>query len=114
MDPIALANTALQKAAEYAGAVQPVLDRHAKNRKLFYKRAHQVAGVLADRGILVPERAAAWADKVASDETGTSVLDFVENLAHRIVAESVAGETKLAEYREVDNYTRALCPDLVR
>jgi hypothetical protein len=74
----------LTKTAEYIGTTQTVIDQNNENRTQFVKRATQVAGVLANRGLIARDKVDAFVDKVAADESGTEVWALVEKLAEFI------------------------------
>ncbi len=74
----------LTKTAEYIGATQTVIDQKNENQMQFVKRATQVAGVLANRGLIARDKVDAFVDKVAADESGTEVWALVEKLAEFI------------------------------
>lgn len=71
-----------QKAAAYVETVQPLLDKHAAARSRFVNRASEVAGVLADRGIIKPAESRRLVEKFASDPA--SALDLLVKLARMI------------------------------
>ena len=101
----------LRKSAEYVGMTQKQLDEYNEHREAFRKRAHQVAGVLANRGVIVAEKADAWADKVASDPSGRELLGFVEKLAGLVAPEENGGAKEASGYRLTDPFDRALFPE---
>lgn len=68
-----------EKAASYIEAVQPVADEYSDLRDRFTKKAHQIAGVLADRGIIAPTAVNKLVDKLAADQT--KALDLVVQIA---------------------------------
>jgi len=71
----------MEKVARYIEVTQPLIDQHNENRNEYIKRAHQVAGVLANRGIIARDRVNSFVDKCAADESGTEVWNLVEKLA---------------------------------
>lgn len=81
-DRLARAEAIQEKAASYIEAVQPVADEYKALKGRFNKRAHQVAGVLADRGIIAPTAVNKLVDKLAADQT--KALDLVVQIADMI------------------------------
>ena len=71
----------MQKTATYIETTQTLLDDHNENRNAFLKRANQGAGVLANKGVITHDKVNAFVDKVAADETGNEVWNFIEKLA---------------------------------
>lgn len=71
----------LEKVAGYVEVTQTQLDEHSTNHELFRKRAHQMAGVLASKGVIGRADVDAFVNKIASDETGESICALVEKLA---------------------------------
>jgi hypothetical protein len=71
----------LEKVASYVEATQTQLDEHSTNHELFKKRANQMAGVLANKGVIGRADVEAFVSKIASDETGESICALVEKLA---------------------------------
>ena len=88
--------TILEKTAEYIATTQPIIDQKNENRMAFLKRAHQVAGVLANRGIINHDKVNAFVDKVAADESGAEVWNLVEKLAESVPVDDLGGAAKLA------------------
>jgi len=78
----------LEKAAEYIGMTQPLLDQHNVNRIQFIKKARQTAGVLANKGLIAPDKVDAFVEKVAADESGREVWGLVEKLANAVQSDS--------------------------
>ena len=83
-----------EKIARYIETTQPLLDKQNEMRDAFLKRAHQVAGVLANKGLIAHDDVNAFVDKVAADETGTEVWNLVEKLASVLPADELG---KVAE-----------------
>lgn len=82
----------LEKVAAYIAETQPVIDKHSEERSTFLKRAHQVAGVLASRGIISMDKRNQFVDKIAEDGAGGMELwDLVEKLAEAIHADGLGG-----------------------
>lgn len=100
--------TILAKTAEYIGKTQIELDKQAENRDTFIKRAHQVAGVLANKGLISHGDVNAFVDKVAEDETGSEVWNLVEKLANSIDTDSLGGavQEKLAAAANLDPFEK--------
>ena len=98
----------LQKTAEYIETTQPIIDNHNENRNAFLKRANQVAGVLANKGIITRDKVDAFMDKVAADETGTEVWNLIEKLADCLSVDDLgsAASEKLAEARNLDPFEK--------
>jgi hypothetical protein len=99
----------LTKTATYIGETQTVIDQHNENRAQFVKRATQVAGVLANRGLIARDKVNAFVDKVAADETGTEVWSLVEKLAEFISSDdlgSASEKTASDGGRELDPFER--------
>jgi hypothetical protein len=87
----------LQKTAQYIEQTQTVIDQYNENRTKFVKKATQVAGVLANRGLIGRDKVDAFVDKVAEDESGTEVWNLVEKLAEFISADELGqGSEKVA------------------
>lgn len=98
----------LAKTAEYIGTTQMELDKHAENRDTFIKRAYQVAGVLANKGLIAREDINVFVDKIAEDESGTEVWNLVEKLADSVRIDSL-GESvreKLAAAQNLDPFEK--------
>lgn len=76
---LADATAAVKQAAAYVEATQPLLDQFNLFRDSFVKRAHQVAGDLAARGIIGRNETAALVDKLASNPL--LALDLVVKVA---------------------------------
>lgn len=81
----------LEKVAVYIAETQPVIDKYSEERSTFLKRAHQVAGVLASRGIISMDKRNQFVDKIAEDEAGTELWNLVEKLAEAIHADGLGG-----------------------
>jgi len=99
----------LAKTAEYIDTTQSAIDQHNENRAQFVKRATQVAGVLANRGLIARDKVDSFVDKVAADETGTEVWSLVEKLAEFISSDDLgAASEKTASNvgRELDPFER--------
>lgn len=86
----------MEKMAAYIEMTQPVIDKYNENRNTFVKRANQVAGVLANRGIISHDKVNAFVDKMAADETGTEVWNLVEKLAEVVSSDTMGEASKLA------------------
>jgi len=86
----------LEKIARYIETTQPIIDQQNENRSEFLKRAHQVAGVLANRGIIAHDVINAFVDKIAADETGTEVWSLVEKLAAALPVDDLGQIAKVA------------------
>jgi len=86
----------LEKTAEYIETTQPLIDQHNEQRMAFLKRAHQVAGVLANRGIIAHDSINGFVDKIAADESGTEVWNLVEKLAAAIPVDDLGHIAKVA------------------
>jgi hypothetical protein len=81
-DRLTRAEAIQEKAAAYIEEVQPVADEYQELRSRFSKRAHQIAGVLADRGIIAPTAVNKLVDKLAADQT--KALDLVVQIADMV------------------------------
>ena len=86
----------LEKTAAYIEVTQSVLDKQAEMRDSFLKRAHQVAGVLANKGLIGPDVVNTFVDKIAADESGTEVWNLVEKLANLIRTDDLGTMAKVA------------------
>ena len=86
----------LEKMATYIEMTQPIIDRHNEARSLFLKKAHQVAGVLANRGIIGNDKVNDFVDKMAADESGIEVWNLVEKLAEVVSCDTLGEASKLA------------------
>jgi len=98
----------MAKTASYVGKTQIELDKHAENRDTYIKRAHQVAGVLANKGLIARGDVNAFVDKIAEDETGVEVWNLVEKLANSINTDSLgeAVREKLAAAANLDPFEK--------
>jgi hypothetical protein len=97
----------LEKTASYIELTQTELDKQNKLREAFLKRAHQVAGVLANKGLISHDAVNAFVDKVAANESGTEVWDLVEKLANAVSVDELGGAAKLASAgRKLDAFER--------
>ena len=97
----------MQKAAAYIEKTQSELDSHNEKRDTFLKRAHQVAGVLANKGLLAHDAVNVFVDKIAADESGTEVWNLVEKLANVIPVDDLGGAAKLASAgKKLDAFER--------
>lgn len=85
-----------EKVAKYIEITQPLIDQHNEQRNLFLKRANQVAGVLANRGIIAHDKVNAFVDKIAADESGVEVWNLVEKLAEVVSCDTLGEASKLA------------------
>jgi len=70
------------KTAAYIETVQPQVDAYNELKDRFTKRAHEVAGILADRGIIAPSATNKLVDKLAADQT--KALDLIVQIADMI------------------------------
>ncbi len=86
----------LEKVAAYIEMTQPLIDKQNENRNLFLKKANQVAGVLASRGIISHDKVNAFVDKIAADESGVEVWNLVEKLAEVVSSDTLGEASKLA------------------
>ena len=86
----------LQKIANYIAVTQPLLDKADENRTLYIKRAHQVAGVLANRGIIAHDVINEFVDKIAADETGNEAWNIIEKLAEALPANDLGKQAEIA------------------
>jgi len=84
----------MQKVATYIEKTQPMLDKQAELRDNFLKRAHQTAGVLANKGLIAHDKVDAFVAKVAADETGGEVWSLVEKLADALPTDSLGEATR--------------------
>jgi hypothetical protein len=84
---LADADAALKTAAAYVEATQPALDAFNVFKHDFLKRAHQIAGVLAQRGIIERHQVTGLVDKLA--ENPLRALDLVEKVAGMVQPESL-------------------------
>ena len=101
-----------EKMAAYIEATQPLIDSQNEQRSAFVKRATQVAGVLAHRGIMDQKRIDAFVDKVASDPS--AVWDVVEKLAASLgsyTLGAVSGEKVAAGVVSTDPWERRFFGD---
>ena len=79
---LAKAEAIQEKVAAYVEKVQPVADAHEDLKVRFAKRAQEVAGILADRGIIAPAATNKLVDKLAADQT--KALDLIVQIADMI------------------------------
>lgn len=98
----------LKKTAEYIAVTQPLLDKQNENRSSFLKRANQVAGVLANRGVISRDKIDAFVDKIAADESGNEVWNLVEKLADCLSVDDLGSVSpeKMAEASELDPFEK--------
>ena len=82
-------NKVMAKVASYIEKTQPLLDKQAELRDNFLKRAHQTAGVLANKGLIAHDAIDAFVSKVAADENGGEVWSLVERLADALPTDSL-------------------------
>ena len=85
----------MEKMAAYIEMTQPIIDRYNENRNLMLKKANQVAGVLANRGIISHDKVNAFVDKMAADEVGIEVWNLVEKLAEVVSSDTLGEASKL-------------------
>lgn len=81
------ADQALKAATEYVATTQPALDRFNVFKDNFLKRAHQVAGGLAQRGIIESHQIEGLVDKLAADPI--LALSLVEKVAAMVQPDSL-------------------------
>lgn len=81
------ADQALKEATAYVAVTQPALDRFNVFQDNFLKRAHQVAGALAQRGIIETHQVNDLVDKLAEDPI--RALALVEKVAGMVQADSL-------------------------
>ena len=86
----------LEETVGYIEKTQSELDKHNEMRDAFLKRAHQVAGVLANRGLIAHDAIEAFVEKVASDESGNEVWKLVEVLASAVRPDEFGAVAKVA------------------
>ena len=101
---IKTADEALKSATEYVATVQPQLDSQNEFRANFMKRAHEIAGVLANRGIIERHETGTLVDKLAADPLRS--LDLVEKVAALVGPDSLGESStsiKAASDSDYDN-----------
>ena len=91
----------MTKVASYIESTQPLLDKQNELRDNFLKRAHQVAGVLANRGLISHDAVEAFVEKVASDESGNEVWKLVEVLASAVRPDEFGAVAKVASSKVI-------------
>lgn len=97
----------LKDTVGYIEKTQSELDKNNQMRDTFLKRAHQVAGVLANKGLISHDAINAFVDKIAADETGTEVWNLVEKFANAIPTDDLGGAAKLASSgKKLDAFER--------
>ena len=106
---LADADQALKAATDYVAAVQPELDRFHLFQDDFLKRAHQIAGALAQHGIIESHETTALVDKLA--ENPLRALDLVEKVAKLVQPDSLgkaAEDVKLqqAQMAQLDPFEK--------
>jgi len=97
----------LQKVAEYTGSAQTLIDKQNEANEQFLKKARQVAGVLANKGIIAYDKVDGFVDKIAENEC--EVWDLVEKLADAIPTDTLGGpaDPKLASAgKDLDAFER--------
>lgn len=103
---LAQAEVALKKATEYVATTQPLLDEYNENKEQFAKKAHQVVGVLVNRGIVQRNKSNTLIDKLAADHS--YAFDVIEGMVD-MVTPSRLGESsdiKFASSSSLDPYER--------
>jgi len=105
-EKIKQADVALQKAASYVAATQPLLDEYNEFKDRFIKRAHQVVGVLVNRGVVQKTKANGLVDKMANDPA--YALEVVQGVAELITPARMGstGDVKIASHVELDPFER--------
>lgn len=105
-DKLQQADVALQKAAEYVAATQPLLDEFNEFKERFVKRAHQVVGVLVSRGVVQKTKANGLVDKMASDPV--YALEVIQGVAELISPARMGstGDVKVASNAKLDPFER--------
>jgi len=104
----------IEKAAEYVAQTQPLLDKHASEKRAFDTQLQRTAGVLADRGMIRRDKITDFVDKVAADPRNG--LLFIEKMAHLVGADNLGApsEIKQASVADAtDPFVRAFCPELI-
>ena len=98
----------MQKTAEYIETTQTLLDNYNENRTAFLKRANQVAGVLANKGVITRDKVDAFVDKIAADETNTEVWNLIEKLADCLPVDDLgaAATEKMASASDLDPFEK--------
>ena len=96
----------LKKVAVYIEHTQTQIDDQNEKRSQFLKRANQVAGVLANKGIIARDAINGFTDKIAEDEA--QVWDLVEKLADALSVDELgsAVSEKLASADDLDAFER--------
>ena len=97
----------MEKTAAYIEKTQSELDKHSEMRDSFLKRAHQVAGVLANKGLIGPDVVNTLVDKIAADESGIEVWNLVEKLTNLIRTDDLGTVAKVASSgKKLDAFER--------
>ena len=86
----------MKKMAEYIENTQVEIDKHNEAREAYLKRAHQIGGVLANKGLIAKDKVNAFVDKAAENEDGTEVWNLVEKLANSLPVEELGKISEVA------------------
>jgi hypothetical protein len=102
---------ALEKAARYVAETQPVIERLMAKEAAFTERIEKTVAILVNRGILNESKKAEFIRKCA--ESHVNMLDFTENLAKLVGADSLGGpsEVKAAGTGPTDPFVKEFFPE---
>jgi hypothetical protein len=95
-----------EKIAKYIETTQTLLDKQNEIKDNTVKKAHQVAGVLANKGLIAHDAVNGFVDKIAADETGTQVWDLVEKLANALPTDELGKVAEISSGRELDAFEK--------
>jgi intergrase/recombinase len=100
------AEAIIKQATDYIAATQPVCDQFNQLKDRFTKRAHEVAGMLIDRGIIDRSKSNELVDKLAEDQT--RALDLIEKLARLIRTEDLGSVSEIRKVagRKLDPFEK--------
>lgn len=103
---LAQAEVALKKATEYVATTQPLLDQYNETKEQFTKKAHQIVGVLVNRGIVQRNKSNALIDKLAADHS--YAFELIEGIVDLITPTRLGdnSDIKVASSLDLDPYER--------
>lgn len=102
---------ALQKAAAYVEATQPLLETYEEKQASFNQQADRTAAVLVNRGILIENKREDFVTKCAADPR--FALQFMEKMAAAIGTADLGepSEIKVAEDGSADPFEKEFFPE---
>jgi hypothetical protein len=102
---------ALQKAAEYVQATEPVLEAYETKQASFNQQVDRTAAVLINRGVLIENKREDFVTKCAEDPR--FALQFMEKMAAAIGTADLGGpsDVKVAEDGTTDPFEKEFFPE---